>query len=49
MEIEKENSLNCSTEMIYIYHCNNNFPHCLPYNSNDISAENLVLSQLIMP
>ena len=27
----------------------NNSPYCLPYNSYDVSSENLVLSQLIVP
>ena len=26
-----------------------NFPYCLPYNSYDVSLENLVLEQLIIP
>ena len=28
---------------------NRNSPHCLPYNSFDISLENLVLDQIIIP
>ena len=27
----------------------NNSPYCLPYNSYDVSSENLVLDQLIIP
>ena len=26
-----------------------NSPYCLPYNSYDVSSENLVLNQLILP
>ena len=31
------------------FHLIGNSPYCLPYNSYDVSLENLVLEQLIIP
>ena len=39
----------CQTRPFHSQDLTSNSPYCLSYNSFDISAENLVLNQLIIP
>ena len=47
---EKEEGIYCNVKDTYISHFHSQDPpYCLPFNSYDVSSENLVLNQVIIP